>query len=140
IVSCNRAFRLSGAEPGWCGECAKCQFVFLAFSPFMSRERLLGIIGTNMFDNEALVSGFSSLLGLDAHKPWECVGEEAESTVAMSLAAGSPEWRDTTVVRRMLEIAPELGTVDQRMHDELFETRPAPHVPAAYEEARRAFD
>ncbi|TQL47468.1 hypothetical protein FB562_0528 [Homoserinimonas aerilata] len=140
IVSCNRAFRISGADPGWCGECAKCQFVFLAFSPFMSRERLVGIVGTNMFENEALVEGFRSLLGLDAHKPWECVGEEAESTVAMSLAVRSPEWRDTAVVRRMLELAPELAVGDERMTGELFETRPAPQVPAVYEEARRAFD
>ncbi|QEE61834.1 hypothetical protein FVA74_09835 [Salinibacterium sp. dk2585] len=140
IVSCNRAFRLSGAEPGWCGECAKCQFVFLALSPFMSRERLVGIIGTDMFAKPELVDGFASLLGLDAHKPFECVGEEAESTVAMSLAARSPEWWDSAVVRALVERAPELLDGDPAMERSLFADREATPVPGIYAEARDLLD
>lgn len=141
IVSCNRAFRIGNPESGWCGECAKCQFVFLAFAPFMSRERLVGIVGVDMFENEALLQGFRSLLGLDAHKPFECVGEEAESTVAMSLAARSPEWADTAIVRALVAEVPQLRTGDPDLEAELFADREAPAVPApAYEEARRAFE
>ncbi|MCW4386571.1 hypothetical protein OH146_12380 [Salinibacterium sp. SYSU T00001] len=136
IVSCNRAFRLSGAEPGWCGECAKCQFVFLVLSPFMSRERLVGIIGTDMFETPALVDGFASLLGIDAHKPFECVGEEAESTVAMSLAARSAEWGQSAVVRAMVERAPELLDGDPALEASLFSDREAPTIPAIYSSAR----
>ena len=140
IVSCNRAFRIGAPEPGWCGECAKCQFVFLAFSAFMSRERLVGIIGTNMFENIALLDGFRSLLGIDSHKPFECVGEEAESTVAMSLAARSPEWQHTAIVRALLLEAPELAEGDPALEASLFVDAPAPAVPVPYEAARRAFE
>lgn len=140
IVSCNRAFRLSGAEPGWCGECAKCQFVFLALSPFMTRDRLVGIIGTDMFAKPELVDGFASLLGLDAHKPFECVGEEAESTVAMSLASRSPEWRDSAVVRALVERAPELLDGDPALEASLFDDRPATPVPPTYAAARDLLD
>jgi hypothetical protein len=136
IVSCNRAFRISGAEPGWCGVCAKCQFVFLALSPFMPRERLVGIVGTDMFENADLADGFASLLGLDAHKPFECVGEEAESTVAMSLAARSSEWRDTAVVRSLVARAPELLDGDAAMEASLFADRYAPVMPPVYAKAR----
>lgn len=140
IVSCNRAFRISGAEPGWCGVCAKCQFVFLALSPFMSRERLVGIVGTDMFANAELVDGFASLLGLDAHKPFECVGEEAESTVAMSLAARSPEWRDSAVVQALVARAPELLDGDPAMEASLFADRYAPAMPDEYAVARDILD
>ncbi|PWB96147.1 hypothetical protein [Homoserinimonas hongtaonis] len=140
IVSCNRAFRISGAEPGWCGECAKCQFVFLAFSPFMSRERLMGIVGVDMFDNEDLIDGFRSLLGLGNHKPWECVGEEAESTVALSHAARSDDWREAAVVRALVADSPEIAQGDADIERALFEDRPAVAVPPLYEEARRALE
>lgn len=140
IVSCNRAFRISGAEPGWCGECAKCQFVFLAFSPFMSRDRLMGIVGVDMFDNEELIPGFRSLLGLGSHKPWECVGEEAESTVALSHAARSDDWRDTAVVRALVAESPEIAEGDADIERALFEDRPAVAVPPRYAEARNALE
>jgi hypothetical protein len=140
IVSCNRAFRLSGAEPGWCGECAKCQFVFLALSPFMSRGRLVSIIGADMFAKPELVDGFASLLGIDSHKPFECVGEEAESTVAMSLAARSAEWSDSVVVRALVERAPELLDGDAAMEQSLFADREATAVPPAYAAARDLLD
>src|SRR5690606_32775558 len=97
----------------WCADCPKCRFVFLAFSPFMSRERLVGVIGKNMFEDERQHSGFRELIGLDEHKPWECVGEEAESVVAITMAAHHPDWADSSVIRSLIAEAPELAERDE---------------------------
>ena len=85
VTSCNKAFKLHDPTVRWCGDCPKCRFVFLAMAPFMDRDRLTGIFGTDLFADPAQVPGYLELLGIDAHKPFECVGEVEESVVALSL-------------------------------------------------------
>lgn len=138
IVSCNRAFRLGAAHVGWCGDCDKCRFVFLAFSPFMSSERLSGILGKNMFADASQVPGYRALLGLDAHKPFECVGEEAECSVAMSLASRLGQWADTPVVAAMLAEIPTLRDGDPALEREVFADSPAVALSERFELARHA--
>ncbi|WP_213813883.1 hypothetical protein [Glaciihabitans sp. dw_435] len=138
IVSCNRAYRLGAANVGWCGDCDKCRFVFLAFAPFMSGERLTGIFGKNMFDDATQLPGYRALLGLDAHKPFECVGEEAECSVAMSLAARSPEWSSTAVLRALVEEIPTLATGDPALERQVFADSDALALTEQYEKARHA--
>ncbi|MBN9606480.1 MAG: hypothetical protein J0G30_07705 [Actinomycetales bacterium] len=138
IVSCNRAFRLAGAEPSWCGECDKCRFVFLALAPWMDRARLVGIVGHDLFADPSQVPGFRALLGLAEHKPFECVGEEAESSVALTLASRRPDWADSPVVRELLAAAPEFATGDAALEERILGESEALPVPPRYEEARRA--
>lgn len=138
IVSCNRAFRLAGAEPSWCGECDKCRFVFLALAPWMDRARLVGIVGHDLFADPAQVPGFRALLGLADHKPFECVGEEAESSVALTLASRRADWEDSPVVRELLATAPEFAAGDPALEERILGESEALAVPPAYEEARRA--
>jgi hypothetical protein len=85
VTSCNKAFLLHDPTARWCGNCPKCRFVFLAMAPAMTRERLVGIFGHDLFADEKQVPGFLELLGIDAHKPFECVGEVEESLVALSM-------------------------------------------------------
>jgi UDP-N-acetyl-alpha-D-muramoyl-L-alanyl-L-glutamate epimerase len=85
VTSCNQAFKLHDPTARWCGDCPKCRFVFLAMAPFMSRERLAHIFGTDLFADPAQIPGYLELLGIDAHKPFECVGEVEESVVALSM-------------------------------------------------------
>ena len=85
VTSCNKAFKLHDPTARWCGDCPKCRFVFLAMAPAMPRDRLVHIFGQDLFADEAQVPGFMELLGLDAHKPFECVGEVEESLVALSM-------------------------------------------------------
>ena len=98
--SCNRNFRLQGDQPAdrWCRECPKCRFVFLALAPFMPPEPLTSMFGGNLLDDESQLDGYRALLGLDALKPFECVGEVEESRAAMTAVANQPGWAPCRVV------------------------------------------
>ncbi|MCU7723341.1 hypothetical protein ODJ79_06430 [Actinoplanes sp. KI2] len=85
VTSCNKAFKLHDPTARWCGDCPKCRFVYLAMAPAMDRARLNHIFGHDLFADPAQVPGFLELLGIDAHKPFECVGEVEESLVALSM-------------------------------------------------------
>ena len=85
VTSCNKAFKLHDPTVRWCGDCPKCRFVFLAMAPAMDRARLTHIFGHDLFADPAQTPGFLELLGIDAHKPFECVGEVEESLVALSM-------------------------------------------------------
>ncbi len=109
--SCNRNFHILGERPvnRWCGQCPKCHFVFLALAPFMSKPRLVGILGRNLLDDPEQAAGYDALLEYQDHKPFECVGEGRESRAAMAALAQRPEWREDALVRRFArEILPQL--------------------------------
>ncbi len=109
--SCNRNFHILGERPvnRWCGVCPKCHFVFLALAPFMSKPRLVGILGRNLLDDLAQADGYDALLEFQDHKPFECVGEGRESRAAMAALVQRPEWREDALVRRFeREILPQL--------------------------------
>lgn len=110
--SCNRNFRLLGAKPRerWCGQCPKCHFVFLALAPFLPKPALVAIFGRNLLDDPTLAGDFDALLEWRRHKPFECVGEAAESRAAMAALARRPDWREDALVRRFAtEIQPALA-------------------------------
>ncbi|MEO5565137.1 MAG: UDP-N-acetyl-alpha-D-muramoyl-L-alanyl-L-glutamate epimerase [Luteimonas sp.] len=112
--SCNRNFHILGERPAnrWCGVCPKCHFVFLALAPFMSKPRLVAILGRNLLDDPAQAPGYDALLEFQDHKPFECVGEGRESRAALAALVQRPEWREDALVRRFeREILPQL---DQR--------------------------
>ncbi|MDQ3618257.1 MAG: endonuclease domain-containing protein [Pseudomonadota bacterium] len=116
--SCNRNFHLLGERPAnrWCGVCPKCHFVFLALAPFMSKPRLVGILGRNLLDDPAQTAGYDALLEFQDHKPFECVGEGRESRAAMAALTGRPEWREDALVERFnREIRPQLEAEDLRI-------------------------
>jgi hypothetical protein len=99
FMSCNAGFRIH--EPtvaGWCRDCPKCRFVFLALAPFMGRAELVAAMGGDMLDDPRQVDGYRAILGIDAEKPFECVGETDEARAAMRALAASPEWAGAAVV------------------------------------------
>lgn len=104
--SCNRGYKITGAnESKWCGECDKCRFVFLALSPFLAKQTIAGIFGRDLFADMANVDKFKELLGLEGHKPFECVGEYEESQAALYLLAKSPEWQSAPVIWELMRCA-----------------------------------
>ena len=85
--SCNRAYRHGENHMFWCGECPKCAFVFLIFTPFVERSKLEELWGgKNLLLDSALRKTYEQLLGIEGDKPLECVGEIKESRAAMRLA------------------------------------------------------
>jgi UDP-N-acetyl-alpha-D-muramoyl-L-alanyl-L-glutamate epimerase len=108
VTSCNRVFR-QGVEDGrWCADCDKCRFIFLILSPFIPSTVLTRMFADNLLDNPSQLEGFRALLGLHEHRPFECVGEQAESMVAMTWIAQQSEWQGAAVVKALVAEIPEL--------------------------------
>ncbi len=106
VTSCNQAFKLRDATARWCGHCPKCRFVFLAMAPFMAPERLDRIFGLDLFADPAQIPGYLEILGIDGHKPFECVGEVEESLVALGLLARQPGGSGSPVVTALVAAVP----------------------------------
>ncbi|MDB5569764.1 MAG: hypothetical protein JWN93_947 [Hyphomicrobiales bacterium] len=117
FTSCNRSFQINPKAPParWCGDCPKCRFSFLVLAGAMGRPRIECVFGKNMLDDAAQLVGYEELVGLSGHKPWECVGELAESGAALLRLADHPDWRETAVVRalapRLRPLMPDPGGV-----------------------------
>jgi hypothetical protein len=95
--SCNRAYRPGPLYDTWCGNCPKCRFVFLVLAPFLERDRLVAIFGLDLLDDPEQVEGFWDLCAT-GRKPYECVGEQRESLLALLLLAEDPNWAESAVV------------------------------------------
>lgn len=87
--SCNRAYTHDQDHLFWCGECPKCAFVFLVFTPFLERSQIEALWrGKNLLLDPELEGTYRQLLGIEGDKPFECVGEIKEARAAMRLAQG----------------------------------------------------
>ena len=63
----------------------------------------------NLLDDPELGGDFDALIEWQAHKPFECVGEAAESRAALATLASRAEWKEDALVRRFAaEILPQL--------------------------------
>lgn len=81
--SCNPG---SKKEPWcWCNKCAKCLFVYTILSPFLYKDELVKIFGTDLFEDKDLLEIFIELLGYGKTKPFDCVGSFKEVRYAVSL-------------------------------------------------------
>ena len=88
FTSCNKNFRINhkNTKNLWCGECAKCVFMFLMLSAFLSKKNLLNIFKQNLFNNKNLLPIFKNVLGFGKLKPFDCVGTFEESQAALYLS------------------------------------------------------
>jgi len=104
ILSCNRAFSLTDPDPDptWCRNCAKCRFTFLSFAPFLTVDEATAMFGGNLLDDPDQIGGVRALW---ADKPFDCVGELAESAIALDHLATRQGWRDTVVVKALRDDA-----------------------------------
>ncbi len=126
--SCNRSFRVhEERSPSlWCGECAKCAYVFLLLSAFLGREELIGIFGKNLLDEEHLLPLFGDILGFGSMKPFDCVGTFEEARAALSLSR--KKFGETLVSRQFLARVEE----PERLIRETAGFFDAPTVPAEF--------
>ena len=78
--SCNKGSK----EGKWCGECAKCLFVYIILSPFLDEYRIKAMFnGEKLLDKESLDETFKQLCGFSDVKPFECVGTRGEVLACM---------------------------------------------------------
>ncbi len=90
FTSCNRSFRVR-RERGkklWCGECAKCIFVFTLMSAFLPKKKVVEIFGKDLYADASLKPMFRDLLGEGKMKPFDCVGTFEEMKVAYQVVLG----------------------------------------------------
>ncbi|MEJ0053572.1 MAG: hypothetical protein WDN10_02485 [bacterium] len=83
FVSCNRGLKTGS----WCGECAKCAFMFGALSAFLAPNTVFNIFRKNLFEDAALIPLFEELIGMHEGKPFDCVGTFKENLLALYLSA-----------------------------------------------------
>ena len=84
----------------WCGHCAKCLYVFIMLYPFVPLEKLLGIFGHNLFEDQTLFTTFVSLINPDTTKPFECVGTKEEINYSLKLAIENPQHKKLPILLR----------------------------------------
>ncbi len=90
--SCN----LGSKTDVWCGECAKCLYVYILLAAFLDDDVLTGIFGCNMLEKTELADMFDGLVLDGEDKPFECVGTRDEIRLSLEMAlkmrgAGSPQ-------------------------------------------------
>ena len=103
----------------WCGNCAKCLFVYLMLAPFLSKADLKEIFGENLLELAELSGELQALLGQTAEKPFECVGTVEEAQAAFRALNG-----DTSLMQNLLaqwnaehNLPPAFLSITERMHN-----------------------
>lgn len=80
-----RSCNVGSKTDSWCGKCAKCLFVALILTPFLSDEEIYAIFGREILEDEELIPLLCELSGIMPEKPFECVGSRDEICTAMML-------------------------------------------------------
>ena len=95
-------------------------------APFVTREALREIFGSEPLANPSLVGQLEVLVGLGAeHKPFECVGDPDESAVALQRVVDKSEWAE---VAHLSELAARLNP--QVSFESLLSVQGESRVPA----------
>lgn len=131
-TSCNANFAIrKQSKKLWCGECAKCAFVFTILSPFIKKRRLIKQFGKNMFDDENLLPLFQQLLGVADMKPFDCVGTPEEMIVAMHMTQN--EYMDSVIMGFFIDtMLPTVDNIDE-MTDTVFSISNEHAIPQRFQ-------
>jgi UDP-N-acetyl-alpha-D-muramoyl-L-alanyl-L-glutamate epimerase len=108
FTSCNKNWKIIKGTPmenRWCCMCPKCAFAFVLFAGFLPKKKMIEIFGKDLFDDAALLPMFKELLGIEGHKPFECVGTAKEVAAAFFLALKTGEWDDTWAMKMFVSDA-----------------------------------
>jgi hypothetical protein len=103
--SCNRNFRQHGSKSSdrWCGHCSKCLFVYCMLVPWLSDAELSRIFTDNFLALEENLPTLAELLGLQGHKPFDCVGTPEEVAAALWMCYSQGRYRDLPTMRLFAE-------------------------------------
>ena len=103
--SCNRNFRQHGNRIAdrWCGHCSKCLFVYCMLAPWLNDTELARIFTYNLLALEENLSTLAELLGVQGHKPFDCVGTPDEVAAALWMCYSQGRYRDLPLMRLFAE-------------------------------------
>jgi len=92
--SCNRNFKIKGSvdQKRWCGECAKCAFVFIILTANLAKEEVVNIFNKNLLNDPKLIPLYQDLVGKGKMKPFDCVGTFEESIEAFEMVKNKGEF------------------------------------------------
>ncbi len=98
--SCNRNYKIKGNinQKRWCGECAKCAFVFIILAAQLPKKQVVSIFGKNILDDESLIPLYKDLLGEGSMKPFDCVGTFEESQQAFKIIKSKGEFDVSKII------------------------------------------
>lgn len=91
----------------WCGECAKCAYVWLQFAAHLPSTVVDETFGANLGERASNQLHLRQLLGLADHTPFECVGSVDEARLALALARARG-----ALGPRLTALADQLGAID----------------------------
>jgi hypothetical protein len=113
FISCNRPFAIDAGRRGasWCGHCPKCLFVFVLMAPRLGRAEVEAIFGHNLLAVDDNRLGFSDIVGVGVHKPFECVGEYYEAAESLLSILADDDWRGLSLVEEFRSRRAELELV-----------------------------
>jgi len=100
--SCNKNFVMTNtsSQSKWCGKCDKCAFVALMLTPYKSRTDINQLFtpyltsGIDIFSDPENRHIFRELSGLEAIKPFECVGTPEEVNWTLEQIQKNKEFAD----------------------------------------------
>jgi len=100
---------------------------------------LRAIFGADLLAEGRQLPGYEELTGLSGHKPWECVGELAESSLALLLLAGRPEWADHHVVKALApRLRPKMPDME-RVREEFLTPSDNHRLPVRFKDMMDAY-
>lgn len=78
-----RSCNLGSKTDSWCCNCAKCLYVYVLLSAFLTEGELDAIFHENLLERVDMEETFMELIGLRDSKPFECVGSIDEINFAI---------------------------------------------------------
>lgn len=72
------------AKP-WCKRCPKCAYVWVNYMAYLPVDTIQAMFGENLLDLPENQLAFRQMLGLEAHTPFECIGQIPEARLAFEL-------------------------------------------------------
>ena len=69
----------------WCCRCAKCLYVWMNYAAWLPPETVAATVAVNLFDLPENRTILRKMLGLESHKPTDCVGTVSEARLAFAM-------------------------------------------------------
>jgi len=132
FTSCNRNFSVLHPLHGgrWCGQCAKCSFVFTMLAAWLPKATVVKIFGKNLLADEKLLPMFTDLAGKGTMKPFDCVGTFEEMQAALFLAR--KKFATDVVMKKLFPRLKLTAASGQKLVQSVMGTAAADRIPTPF--------